>query len=201
MLYAKGNFNERKSGNEKECDKEFDESKECNKNEEFDESKECNKNEEFEENVESNEMKEYEELMKLEKWRFACEKCVSVFDDRKQVEEHIRNSNGVCNKARCIALINRSEKREYGCRMCNKTFDEKEKLDDHIRNNHLHFAVTSDESMFKKCMRCEMKFITKHSMEEHVRLVHPDVVSSSARRFGNEIEILPSGSLRKGNMD
>ena len=46
-----------------------------------------------------------------------------------------------------------------------------------------------------------MKFITKHSMEEHVRLVHPDVVSSSARRFGNEIEILPSGSLRKGNMD
>ena len=48
--------------------------------------------------------------------------------------------------------------------------------------------------MFKKCMRCDMKFITKHSMEEHVRLVHPDVVSSSARRFGKEIEILPSGS-------
>ena len=102
MLYAKGNFNERKSGNEKECDKEFDESKECNENEKFDENKELN---------------EWEELMKLEKWRFACDKCTSVFDDRKQVEEHIRNSNGVCNKARCIALINRSEKREYGCRM------------------------------------------------------------------------------------
>ena len=46
--------------------------------------------------MKENEMKENEELMKLEKWRFACEKCVSVFDDRKQVEEHIRNSNGVC---------------------------------------------------------------------------------------------------------
>ena len=56
------------------------------------------------------------------------------------------------------------------------------------------FAVTPDTLMFKKCMRCDMKFITKHSMEEHVRLVHPDVVSSSARRFGKEIEILPSGS-------
>ena len=55
--------------------------------------------------------------------------------------------------------------------------------------------------MFKKCMSCDMKFITKYSMEEHVRLIHLDVVTSSARRFGKEIEILPSGSLRKGNMD
>ena len=63
------------------------------------------------------------------------------------------------------------------------------------------FAVTPDTSMFKKCMSCDMKFITKYSMEEHVRLIHLDVVTSSARRFGKEIEILPSGSLRKGNMD
>ena len=46
-----------------------------------------------------------------------------------------------------------------------------------------------------------MKLITKYSMEEHMRLIHPDVVTSSARHFGKEIEILPSGSLRKGNMD
>ena len=89
----KGNLNERE--NEKGC------------NEECDESKECNQNEECDENVGLNEMKEYEELMKLEKWRFACSKCISVFDDRKQVEEHIRNSSGMCNLAKCVALIDR----------------------------------------------------------------------------------------------
>ena len=43
-----------------------------------------------------------------------------------------------------------------------------------------------------------MKFLTKHSMEEHVRLSHPDVLT---RADIGEIEVLPSGSLRKADTD
>ena len=152
------------------------------------------------ENETENENGDFNERVNEKSRRYACSVCHSVFDGKNKVEEHLTNVDANHrNRGYAIGLTDRSEKREYGCKLCKgKTFDTKEKLESHFRDVHLHYAVTDDTSDLKKCLKCDMRFVTKHSMEEHMTLCHPDVITIADL---GKLEILPNRSMKRNDMN